>query len=383
MIPVFPRLLFVFLIAVAACSCGSKNETTSLRTEKDYRAFADTLAEKMAAGDGDFLTERFDMDALADKAITEANIRVTKRREFRSGFIQGCEKSFTEIGQMAAAGDYTLMRVERKATQYIVLFRTYLEGAINYHEYRLVEKNGKILIGDIYYYASGASLYDTMKDLIAASNRMDGSIDDPENSRAISGIKNIRLQLSEGNYAEACILFDALPVEIQNSKTGLLINVQASSGLSDNSRYENALAAFSKAYPNDAALPLQQIDYFFIKQEYGKSLAAINTLDKIVKDPALDYYRGSLQYAQGNTAEALRLFRKTGMEQGGRLGIDAWRSELNLLILDDKTEDALALCKELVEKKKYSKPGVRDTLLEGQVLFLLLPEVSQWFEDPS
>ena len=70
-----------------------------------------------------------------------------------------------------------------------------------------------------------------------------------------------------------------------------VMHMEICSGLSGE-EYNRAIAEYEMLYPHEPNMQLLMIDGYILRKDYGKALAAVEDLDKMIdKDPLLDFHR--------------------------------------------------------------------------------------------
>ncbi|MCB1309443.1 MAG: hypothetical protein KDK30_14730, partial [Leptospiraceae bacterium] len=97
-------------------------------------------------------------------------------------------------------------------------------------------------------------------------------------------------------------LYESAPESIRTDKTFVLLVAQSASRVDDD-QYLEYMEHFRKLFPEDPALYMIDIDYYFIKREFKKLEEIINNLYEIIGgDPYLKLLLGEI-YAQDNRPE--------------------------------------------------------------------------------
>jgi tetratricopeptide (TPR) repeat protein len=155
----------------------------------------------------------------------------------------------------------------------------------------ILEKQGKdIKLVDVYSYTQGDFLANLLVNgMDAMSDQgVGGSMD------AASALKKSRELQSEGKFAEALGVIDALPKQVHDSRMVQMARLRVADQLSEDA-YKQALDELAKLFPNDPSVALVDVDGAFLRHDYTKALADIDTIDAAIGgDPFQDAIRASV-----------------------------------------------------------------------------------------
>jgi tetratricopeptide (TPR) repeat protein len=194
---------------------------------------------------------------------------------------------------------------------------------INYHDVSLKLNGNRPTITDMYIMLSGETLSSTFRrgilPVIAHENR--GMLDRllEEESAYIKNINPILtfIQAAQrGQVREAIRIFNALPAELHKNQNLLIILLQGTAQkLLEKDpifvqTYETNMKRYRRLFPKQANIDFLLIDYHATRKEFDKSLAAVERLDKKVKDPYLDHLRGNLYHQLQDPTQAKNYFSK-------------------------------------------------------------------------
>lgn len=283
-------------------------------TKAEALEFAMQVEKTIAKGDNVFL----------DNAISKEDF--LKRVDLEKtndaiNFIKGALEKFRIGSQvttiLADKDDFDLVKYYEKNGSAHLIFRVYMQAgkSLNYHDYEIVKREGKIKIADVYIYLSGELLSETCKNLYItlleeAKNNKSGFSEAamPE----LNDLPEIKKLFMSRKYKEAKDKLDNLPAYLRTSKTIQLMNIQVCAGI-DFESFSKAIEEYKVAYPTAENINFIMIDGYFVQKDYEKALIAINKLDsQINKDPFLDYFRYLACYSLNKKAEGKKyLYRLT------------------------------------------------------------------------
>ena len=289
-------------------------------SEADARAFAEQFIENVNGSNVARASAMVDWDTLLARATADTS----GSPRFRAGFIKGAksnESLASYVQQLSKTVDsgakLRLLRVRGDEGGRSALIRIlHPTGGVNYHEMLLTEERGVVRAADIYIYASGEYMSDTMRRLY----KMASTSEQPLIDRLLrkkhpflqtaTMYKDMAEKTANGQHAAAVALFKSMPPDLRKEKSVLVLYVTASSSM-DEAQYQSAIDELRAAHPNDAGIDLMLIDGYFLKQRYDDALAAIDRLDRDLNgDPYLDVLRATTCRLKGDEPNAGRYARR-------------------------------------------------------------------------
>jgi hypothetical protein len=316
------RLVATVALAVLVAGCGKQTPVATnvgaQVSNAEARQFAQKLSQAVKAGDYATTSDLFDLEAMTDTAAAGLDIRGPSLK----GFIRGLRRGGSSregfggqiVAQVSNGGSYELLRVLDREGKKTARMRLLLanDGGLNYTDLMLARRaDGKIRAVDFYNHASGELMSETLRRAVvqfAASEnsgilaRLTGAENDYVKNA--SRLKEISRAVIEGRGRDALSMCDSLPESMRKDKTIIIARVRAASDL-DEPTYMAAMEEFRNAFPNDPALDIMSIDYYFVRKEYDKTLEMIDRLDKAVGgDAYLDLFRANMLLVAGRVAAA-------------------------------------------------------------------------------
>ncbi len=372
------RLLLLFAAAAALAACG--NRKSPPLDDKVYRMFADSLETAIAAGDVEFLKSRFDNDYLVDRICDSLDISSGKKKQNRYLFESYISTELESFSVIPESGEYTFLRMLKADDGAKALFRLRTnEGGINYHVFTLGNQRGRAAVRDYEVFISGESCFSA----VAKNMQYYGDEITPGMTRAFAcsdQLGTMQENINAENWQEARAAYEMADISCKASRPAVIAYMKACAGDSSTA-LSDAVGQAMRKYKNDPVVALNLIDPLYQQKRYDDLVLAINMLDSTVHDPQLDYLRGSILFAKEDYVTAISLFKAVAEREKGAVRNDCWRAVINSLLAEEKTDEALAMCKELVARKIYTKAEIEDIVLEDQFLFELLPEVDAWLTE--
>jgi tetratricopeptide (TPR) repeat protein len=282
-----------------------------------YVAFTEELEDGINSGDGSALDAHVDLERLIERCTRNTSAP----SNFAEGFAKGMRRSGVNMGKQLVEArdeesDFHLLRLRMDGGTPHALYRVLSKAGINYLDFELSKNaKGQVVIVDIYPHISGELFSETLRRmyLMAAAeagyNLMDKLMGkDQDFLKNFSKLQAMQRFTQEHKPAEVVKTFNELPPSLRQNKIFLLLRLTAASNLEE-AEYQKAIAEFEKAFPNDASLALISIDGHMLRKDYAGVMKSIDRLDQRVKDPYLNYLRGSVMLEKEEGKEAHRFFQ--------------------------------------------------------------------------
>ena len=239
------------------------------------------------------------------------------KRDFLKGFVKGISGKPGGIADALLGQGYTFLKVFPYQGQHRVLCRLYDDDGINYHAYACeISKKGQVRAIDFYNVAGGESMSESLRRIaILALADQKQSLMTRLLSKSDALVAANFDKLKEfGEFAQAGIIdeglaaYESLIPELQLEKSVMIMRMQLLAVREkDEGRYVEAMKTYAETFPNDPSLAIMMVDYHLLREDYDKSLASIDALEKEVgADPALDILRANISFAAGNYEQAIR-----------------------------------------------------------------------------
>ena len=303
---------------------------------------------------------------LSEKAFIDKVAKVSGTK-ISSGLTDGIKTALKQsdlgdkiIVAIRANGTYELVKQYEKEKVQHLIFRLYSDGGLNYHDFELSKRDGKVSIGDIYIYLSGEDLSKTIADLFTSF-----SVNDKNASREkmaqVEKIKKMKEMIERNENENALKYYNSLPADLKNQRTIRLMHIMLCSQM-DNDTYMKAVDDYLILYPNEPNMHLMMVDTYILRKEYAKALESINNIDKLINtDPFLDYLRALMYNMMEKPAEARALLEKLHRNMPG-FGNGSIELIANYIDAGDDSK-ARELIKEYEANKDYDQ-SLLDNYLE-------------------
>lgn len=373
------RLLLLFAAAAALAACS--NRKSPPLDDKVYRMFADSMETAIAAGDVAFLKAHFDNDFLINRICDSLDISSAKKKTNGYLFESYISNELDGFSVIPESGEYKFLRMQKADDGKKALFRLRTnEGGINYHVFTLGNLRGRAAIRDYEVFYTGQSCFSAV-----ASNMQyiagDMSMTMTNFFGCASTLNTMNENIRAESWGDARMVYETAEEPCKNARPVVIAYMKACAGDSGTA-LADAVEKAQRLFKNDPVVALNLIDPLYQLKRYDDLLLALNTLDSAVHDSQIDYLRGSVLFAKEDYSNAVSVFKEVAEREKGSVRNDCWKAVVNSLLAEEKTDEAFALCKDLVARKIYTKEEIEDIVLEDQFLFELLPEVDAWLTEP-
>lgn len=305
MIKIYKPLIFLLLIGLfTSCQYIAKEAIGANFNDldsKELRAYASMLEQRMSEFPNDALSSQFSSDFFI-KRIHEAGYpKSLFDPTLEQVALSSLNQLSYQLGQIIAEDRYQLMRIKPQNGH--LIYRMYQEDGLNYHELMIIKSDGEPKIGDIYVYASGEYLSETMARLFLSSMTSNNALVkkfSPEKQDALMTIGEAREAMSQGNFWLAKDYLDSARVHMEDEKAWHLMNVNNSFQLGDD-LYLKSIEDFKEYFEDDPSWLLMGIDYYFFTEEWEKARNLLNKIrSRVGDDPVLSMYEANLEALRGD-----------------------------------------------------------------------------------
>lgn len=296
-------LSILVAVTCALGACKSSNppaRKVAPPTLAEAEAFAKDFASKMSPCSATALNDALDFDMVITRAVAGRNIP--------GGAVKQIKREAPSIGgkfcSQLSEASYTYLRTQMIDGAPQPLFRVITGTAVNYHQLELDKHNGTIRAADIYLYATGERLSDTFGKLF--DSMIETSV-----REAGESMQRVQRLVAAGKHDEALAALKAMPEKLRTSKPLMLMEVQISSNVNDDTKYLAAIEAYGRAFPNDPSLDLVMVDGAYLRKEWAEVHRLVDKLEQRVGgDPYLELLRAEALGESGKRAEAIASAKK-------------------------------------------------------------------------
>ncbi len=266
-------------------------------TEAEANEIGEKFATAVRQLDRMELSRHFQLELTLDDIARDVMLAPKDRSSFLAGFRRSFSL-FDQIRQVVVGdnGEYAFLRSNRRDGQLRPIIRLSSENTgVNYHELVLArDRQGKVVIRDIYVLLSGETLGDAARRVLLMMvaerdstliGRLTGSSRNmAEFGKAIDKISKLAKTQPKLAYEE----IKKLPPKVQQEKLIMISKLMTAGEIGDNAFLET-FEEYRRLFPNDPSLDLLSIDYYIIRQQKDKAIETIERLKNYVGgDPFLD-----------------------------------------------------------------------------------------------
>lgn len=212
-------------------------------------------------------------------------------------------------GTVEKGGDFRLLGFREKGEKQFALFRILLPKfrEVNYQQVELVRgADGKIRATEISTFRLDPPYSDEIRAMLFDSLTLAGHPDVGTDKRQLLAYIQLRDFVRQNHPREAIALYRRLPNEIQKSRRCAIWYVLAC-GQTSPELYIAAMDEFQRLFPQDASLPLMQLESATLRRDSAAQEKAIHQLRTVVwDDPFLSAYLAFVLLENGKLEEARR-----------------------------------------------------------------------------
>ncbi|HEX6277109.1 MAG TPA: hypothetical protein VFZ53_28910 [Polyangiaceae bacterium] len=364
----------------AASSSAQPADPGRAATEAEAAAFADELGRAVAANQG--LASLVDTEAIITRGFSDLELPANAAKTAADAMA----KSFgqTLAFGLKGGGSYKLLKNEISGNERRVRFRLLGgDGAFNYHDYVVVVRKGATRAVDIHMLTTGEPISTTLRRslLPLAAESKKGVIErltSKENTylQHLSSITKMSQFQTDAKGALAA--YATLPDVLKTDKNLLMLRVQASAQV-DDKEYLAAMEDYRKAFPNDPAMRVISIDYFYMKKMYKEAIEQVAALEAASgPDAHLNTLRGRIQAELGNLDDA-----RAELTKALALEPDLAEAATFAILLDLTTNDESGAIAKIKSARKHNVDLAGLAQDQRYVALLAKPGVQKKLDAPD
>ena len=281
--------------------------TFSLSAASPGLEFALAVSKAMESRDAATLNRLFDME----KLIKHVMRGYEDETEFNEGFRKGVSSQGGGAMLLQAAPEGSTVRhlkiIPGKSPRVLLRILT-PDGLVVYLELAL-SGTTDLRAHDFYNHAGGISLSHQMRRMYLMalnSTKPNANATSTAFMQSIQSMMAMRQRTTAGDFQGAHSIFNGLPQKIREEKLFMIMDIAISQNRANEALYTAAIARFLKKYPKDVAANMQSIDYYSLKEDYPRVLAAIDKVSQTVgHDPYLNVLRANAYAGAGDLSKAI------------------------------------------------------------------------------
>jgi thioredoxin-like negative regulator of GroEL len=306
------RFSLQFLLCLLILAGCEQPLATQSMTKEEALSFAKMLEERIGSG------KLSGTQSIIDDEIFAREVALAANKKNNSEYIRGIQKALKEkklekelVKQVTTGTHYKFVRYYEKEKRHHVLFRLYGNDGLNYHDFELVKRDGKVRVADAFIFIAGEKLSQSLA--VIMNSLMDEKASDAELEMYAKNLSRIKSMMAQEKFTAAKELLSTMPQTIRGKKIFQIMNLQISSHL-ENDSYMEAIREFESLYAGDPAAQLVMFDGYVLKGDFGQALQVLNSVDSTIHDPFLHYYRGLVFRQLGEQENATMAFEKLTRE---------------------------------------------------------------------
>ena len=280
--------------------------------------YADTLAYTIRQDDTTFLNSLFDEELFLQKILLQKEDK--NIQSFNKSYSRKLKKELN-LGKMIVnavdTGHYDFVNQYTSVDGDIhMIFRLLgLDGKFNYHDFQLEWVDSLYKITDVYFYANGEKLSETLQTIYRNLLRgaLDVKVGNSRNNNAekeVNKFVEIKKLLNQEKYKEANLLYQTIPEKFRQERIYKYWRIKIAENLS-NQEYSEAITDYNNSYPDDPSFFFLAFDKALVEENWDPALKYLNKLDiSVGLDPFLDYYRGLIYFSNDDLPNAFEYFSK-------------------------------------------------------------------------
>ncbi|MFK7774993.1 MAG: hypothetical protein AB8F94_22830 [Saprospiraceae bacterium] len=311
------KLMMLFLlITFSMVILSAQTEEEEWDSYLNY--YADTLAYTIRQDDTTFLNSLFDEELFLQKILLQ---KEDKNIQSYNKIYSRKLKKEMNLGEMIVnavdTGHYDFVNQYTSVDGDIhMIFRLLgMDGKFNYHDYQLEWADSLYKITDVYFYANGEKLSETLQTIYR--NLLRGALDvkvgnsqSNDAQKEVNKFVEIKKLLNEKEYQEANLLYQTIPEKVREERIYKYWRIRIAENLS-NQEYADAITDYNNSYPDDPSFFFLAFDKALVEENWDLALKYLNKLDiSVGLDPFLDYYRGLIYFSNDDLPNAFEYFSK-------------------------------------------------------------------------
>ncbi len=250
-------------------------------TEQEAAAFAQRLEEALKSNRN--IGPLIGIDQIVARGFSDLGLPESQA----DAAARTAAEKFSEALQAAirAGGTYKLLANRVIDGERRVKFRLLqADSAFNYHDYVVVTNAGKQSAVDVHVLTTGEPLSGSLRrSLLPVAVELKKGLIARLTTKESSYVENmptiLKMTKLQTDPKGALAAYASLPAVLKTDKNVLTLRVQAAS-LVDDTSYLAAMEDFRRAFPNDPALGVMSIDYFYLKKMHKEAIDQVSALEK-------------------------------------------------------------------------------------------------------
>jgi len=383
------KLLFIGIFFLSSILCigqtsYSKIDNTS-ENDLKVKGLGTRLSNSYTKGNNQLFLNSVILDRFYPKVILHdiKNKKLTKfNKKFKTNYTNRISSFPNELISSLKNGDFynfVSYHFDPVDKTYHLIFRYYSEKyGLDYHDYRILEQQGKLVVDDIFVYSTSQKLSETLKLFYLSEipkNYLSGFSKKPE-YKYILMLKNF-IDASNTNDLKKAYKHITLLNKSLNYKDRFtaMLKLELSREISDEAYFETMEDVLSH-FTIDPSTNLSAIRYHYLNKDYEAVFKSINSIQNHTNDTFLDFEKGNLAFAAKNY-ESAAIFYKNMIENYPNFHLP----KFSLLVIyeeDQAFKKATHLLDIILNTSTYKKKTLTKKVKEQLPLLANSSEFKNW-----
>lgn len=239
---------------------------------------------------------------------------------------------------------------------YHILFRSYQhQTGINYHDYKLLKKDGEIVINDVYIYTTNQLLSEILKLYYLGSvpkNNLN-SLTAKNDYKYILMLKNFTDAANKNEVKKAYQHISILNKALKGKDRFVAsLKLDTARALTEEAYFESMEDILANFY-HDPSINLMAINYHHLNKDYDEIDICLNKLYNHTNDNFLDFEKGNASYAKRDYESAASYYQS--MIENYPQFITPYFSLLMTYEKNQQATEAIVLLDQIISLKGYNK----------------------------
>jgi len=383
------QLLFncIFFLSSILCIGQTGYSKIDNTSENDFKVkvLGTRLSNSYTSGNNQMFLNSIILDRFYPKVILHdiENKKLSKfNKKFKNNYTNRITSFPNELISSLKNGDFynfVSYHFDPVDKTYHLIFRYYSEKhGLDYHDYRILEQQGKLIVDDIFVYSTSQKLSETLKLFYLSEvpkNYLSNFSKKPE-YKYILMLKNF-VDASNTNDLKKAYKHITLLNKSLNYKDRFtaMLKLELSREISDEAYFESMEDVLSH-FTIDPSTNLSAIRYHYLNKDYEAVFKSINSIQNHTNDTFLDFEKGNLSFAAKNY-ESAAVFYKNMIENYPNFHLP----KFSLLVIYEEEQQykkAIHLLDIILNTSTYKKATLKNKVKEQLPMISASNEFKKW-----
>jgi len=383
------QLLLISILFLSSILCTGQTGYNKINNTSDndlkVKDLGTRLSNSYTKGNNQVFLNSIILDRFYPKVILHdiENKKLTKfNKKFKTSHTDRITSFPNELISSLKNGDFynfVSYHFDPVDKTYHLIFRYYSEKyGLDYHDYRILEQQGELVVDDIFVYSTSQKLSETLKLFYLSEvpkNYLSTFSKKPE-YKYILMLKNF-VDASNTNDLKKAYKHITLLNKSLNYKDRFtaMLKLELSREISDEAYFETMEDVLSH-FTIDPSTNLSAIRYHYLNKDYEAVFKSINSIQNHTNDTFLDFEKGNLAFAAKNH-ESASIFYKNMIENYPNFHLP----KFSLLVIYEQEEafkDAINLLDIILNTSNYKKTTLITKVKQQLPLISTSNEFKNW-----